>query len=311
MWKFTRILHSTLHRILRCKSVAQTKRQMQHQPFLGFQIKVLVVIWMLSWQEVGVSQNKQYYLSFLVHGAKVLALTQRVNSLGSQSILHDESAHPIQRRVPSRWLCLRVFQFQQADIAGLQGLSHRRAKIWSDTMVCEGNYCGKTIIVKVNKVEQGSLLSPKMWNMWVTSAMPTHTWSCPPALSLTSHKGGSVPPLMRLTWCPPNPSSPSSASVRPTSMTIGPFSTWDQTLTLLPITWSGRRWTTTGWSSSALTTTCSPNATLASWGTPMISGSSTSHWKLTNSVGQREVFDLMERIESLGIKSRFPLPAHL
>ena len=26
---------------------------------------------------------------------------------------------------------------------------------------------------------------------------------------------------------------------------------------------------------------------------------------------EREVFDLMERIESLGIKSRFPLPAHL
>ena len=33
----------------------------------------------------------------------------------------------------------------------------------------------KAIIVKVNKVEQGSLLSPIMWSMWVTSAMPTHT----------------------------------------------------------------------------------------------------------------------------------------
>ena len=98
--------------------------------------KVLVVVWMISWQDVRVSQSKHHYLSF-----PVLALKQRVNSLGIQSSVYDESAHPTFRRVPSSWLRLCVFQFEQADIAGLKGLSHRRAKIRSDTGVCEGNYC--------------------------------------------------------------------------------------------------------------------------------------------------------------------------
>ena len=61
--------------------------------------------------------------------------------LESQSSLHHELAHPVQRRAPSRWLRLCLFQFQQADIAGLQGLSHCRAKIRSDIGVCEGNCC--------------------------------------------------------------------------------------------------------------------------------------------------------------------------